>query len=288
MNFSYGVIAIVGILVAISLALIIAEPNDIIEPRIIETPDNKINQIEEDLKQLSVNPSLLTTSTNVGDSLVLEVEFRDDDGNIVDHVNYDIFASQDSNSILSELASHRHPGIYPVHESITLIDSVIDIQVVVQGLGHGDAIYGPKDIETTFTVTPIVLDQTVPQTVEQPVVETVEQPVVEELIVSQTVIKTADNSGMSMDCQAASGCYTPVSAAVEAGGVVTMTNTDTTGLPHTFTSGTVDGLTPSPDGVFDSGVLMSGDSFTWTAETAGEVPYYCMLHTWMQGTIIVE
>ncbi|MDC4212093.1 MAG: amicyanin, partial [Candidatus Nitrosopumilus limneticus] len=162
MNFSYGVIAIVGILVAISLALIIAEPNDIIEPRIIETSDNKINQIEEDLNQLSVNPSLLTTSTNVGDSLVLEVEFRDDDGNIVDHVNYDIFASQDSNSILSVLASHRHPGIYPVHESITLTDSVIDIQVVVQGLGHGDAIYGPKGIETAFIVTPIVLDQTVP------------------------------------------------------------------------------------------------------------------------------
>ena len=38
---------IVGILVAISLALIIAEPNDIIEPRIIETSDNKINQIKK-------------------------------------------------------------------------------------------------------------------------------------------------------------------------------------------------------------------------------------------------
>ena len=46
------------------------------------------------LNQLSVNPSLLPSITNVGDALVLEVEFRDDDGNIVDHVNYDIFATQ--------------------------------------------------------------------------------------------------------------------------------------------------------------------------------------------------
>ena len=45
MNFSYGIIAVVGILVAISLTLIVAEPNDIIEPRIIETPENKITEI---------------------------------------------------------------------------------------------------------------------------------------------------------------------------------------------------------------------------------------------------
>ncbi|HJJ23566.1 MAG TPA: plastocyanin/azurin family copper-binding protein [Nitrosopumilus sp.] len=35
MNFSYGVIAAVGVLVAISLGLIAADPGDIIEPRII-------------------------------------------------------------------------------------------------------------------------------------------------------------------------------------------------------------------------------------------------------------
>jgi predicted secreted protein with PEFG-CTERM motif len=66
-----------------------------------------------------------------------------------------------------------------------------------------------------------------------------------------------------------------------------MTNTDPTGV-HTFTSGTVNGFTPSPDGTFDSSVLMSGDAFEWVPESAGEVPYYCMLHTWMVGSIIVQ
>ena len=152
MNLTYSVITVVGVLVAISLALIIADPDQAPESRAAVIPENKIAQIEDDLNQLSVNPSLLPSITNVGGSLILEVEFRDDDGNIVDHVNYDIFATQNSDSILSDPASHRHPGKYPIHESSALDDSLIEIQVVVQGLGHGDDIYGPKGIETAFSI----------------------------------------------------------------------------------------------------------------------------------------
>ena len=42
-------------------------------------------------------------------------------------------------------------------------------------------------------------------------------------------------------------------SAVNVGDVVTMTNTDTTGI-HTFTAGTVDGFTPTPTGEFDTGI----------------------------------
>ena len=266
MNLTYSVITVVGVLVAISLALIIADPDQAPESRAAVIPENKIAQIEDDLNQLSVNPSLLPSITNVGGSLILEVEFRDDDGNIVDHVNYDIFATQNSDSILSDPASHRHPGKYPIHESNALTDSVIDIQVVVQGLGHGDAIFGPKDVETTFTITPVVSAQTT----------------------TSTVIKTSDNSGMSMDCQASLDCYTPSIVTVSVGDVVTMINSDSTAAMHSFTAGSVDGFTPSPSGTFDTGIMSADDSFEWVPESSGEVPYYCLLHTWMQGTIIVE
>ena len=107
---------------------------------------------------------------------------------------------------------------------------------------------------------------------------------------AEVTIVTVDESGFSQTCAASQGgpgCYTPVTATVDVGGVVTMTNTDPTGV-HTFTSGTVDGFAPSPDGAFDTGVLMSGDAFEWTPTQAGEQPYYCMLHTWMIGTIIVQ
>ena len=266
MNFTYGLIAIVGLLVAASLALIVLDPQEAPESRAMVVPETKIAQIEEDLSQLSVNPSILPSITNVGDSLVLEVEFKDDDGNIVDHVNYDIFATQNSDSILSDPASHRHPGKYPIHESSVLDDSLIQIQVVVQGLGHGDDIFGPKGIETTFTITPVIAAQTA----------------------TSTEIKTSDNSGMSMDCQASLDCYTPSIITVSVGDVITMINSDSTAAMHSFTAGSVDGFTPCPSGTFDTGIMSADDSFEWIPESTGEVPYYCLLHTWMQGTIIVE
>ena len=103
---------------------------------------------------------------------------------------------------------------------------------------------------------------------------------------AEVAIGAVEESGFSQSC-VETGCYTPMVATVDVGGVVTMTNTDPTGV-HTFTSGTVNGFTPSPDGVFDSGVLMSNDAFEWSPTEAGTVPYYCMLHTWMVGEIIVQ
>ena len=103
---------------------------------------------------------------------------------------------------------------------------------------------------------------------------------------AEVAIGAVEESGFSQAC-VETGCYTPGVATVDVGGVVTMTNTDPTGV-HTFTSGTVDGFTPSPDGAFDTGVLMSGDAFEWSPTEAGTYPYYCMLHTWMIGEIIVQ
>jgi len=103
---------------------------------------------------------------------------------------------------------------------------------------------------------------------------------------AEVAIGAVEESGFSQSC-VETGCYTPRVATVDVGGVVTMTNTDPTGV-HTFTSGTVNGFTPSPDGTFDTGVLMSGDAFEWSPTETGTVPYYCMLHTWMVGEIIVQ
>ena len=107
---------------------------------------------------------------------------------------------------------------------------------------------------------------------------------------AEVTIVTVDESGFSQTCAASQGgpgCYTPVTATVDVGGVVTMTNTDPSAM-HSFTSGTVDGFAPSPDGAFDSSILASGDAFEWIPTQAGEQPYYCMLHVWMIGTIIVQ
>ncbi|MCJ8305751.1 MAG: PEFG-CTERM sorting domain-containing protein [Nitrosopumilus sp.] len=105
---------------------------------------------------------------------------------------------------------------------------------------------------------------------------------------TEIAISTADNDLATPGClDTEVGCYTPNTTTVEVGGVIIMTNADEAEI-HTYTSGTVDGFAATADGTFDSGILQFGDSFEYTADTAGEFPYYCMLHVWMQGVLIVE
>jgi len=99
-------------------------------------------------------------------------------------------------------------------------------------------------------------------------------------------IGTVEESGFSQSC-VETGCYTPSVLTIKSGTVVTMTNTDPTGV-HTFTSGIVDGQVPIPDGMFNSQVLMVGDAYERKFSQKGTYDYYCMLHTWMTGQIIVE
>ena len=84
------------------------------------------------------------------------------------------------------------------------------------------------------------------------------------------------------------GCYTPNTMTVDVGHTVTMINADATNI-HTFTSGTVENNVGTPDDIFDSAFLMKqGDSYNYLADTVGEFTYYCSLHTWMQGVLIVQ
>ena len=54
---------------------------------------------------------------------------------------------------------------------------------------------------------------------------------------------------------------------------------------HTVTSGTP---TSGPDGLFDSGIMSAAGSFHQTFDTVGTFDYYCIVHPWMQGTVIAE
>ena len=103
---------------------------------------------------------------------------------------------------------------------------------------------------------------------------------------SEVTIGTIEKSGFGQDC-VTDGCYTPSTVTVDVGGKSDFTNTDSTGI-HTFTAGTVNAFTPSPTGEFDTSILNAGESGEWIPDSAGEIPYYCSLHTWMQGIIIVD
>ena len=78
-------------------------------------------------------------------------------------------------------------------------------------------------------------------------------------------------------------CYSPSTATISAGGTVTFDNTDN--APHTATSGTA---ANGPDGIFDSSLIMINSSYSVTLSDSGNYNYFCMVHPWMEGTVIVE
>ena len=81
--------------------------------------------------------------------------------------------------------------------------------------------------------------------------------------------------------------FEPADVTVKVGDTVTWTNTGS--FAHTTTSGTTTGGVRHPDGLWDSGSLFSGQTFSHVFAKAGAFPYYCTPHfSMMVGTVTVQ
>jgi plastocyanin len=85
---------------------------------------------------------------------------------------------------------------------------------------------------------------------------------------NSTVVKIVANAGSNL--------FSPNPVEVKVGETVTWINDDSG--RHTVTS---------KDGVFDSGMMEKGQSFSYTFDKAGEYPYFCEPHPNMVGTVVV-
>ena len=104
----------------------------------------------------------------------------------------------------------------------------------------------------------------------------------------QVTITKGASSGASAACVTANNCFTPNPVNAKPGEVVTWTNTDS--ASHTVTSGKPDNSTGNiVAAVFDSGLLGPGKTFSHTFATAdiGTINYFCQVHPWMAGQVIV-
>jgi plastocyanin len=97
----------------------------------------------------------------------------------------------------------------------------------------------------------------------------------------QTVTNAPGSSTPGCE-ETADGCFIPSPVTIPVGGTVTWENNDT--AAHTSTAGSA---TEGPSGVFDSSLIMAGSSFSHTFDSAGTFDYFCMVHPWMAGSVIV-
>ena len=83
-------------------------------------------------------------------------------------------------------------------------------------------------------------------------------------------------------CEKEDRCYIPSVIVTEKGKQVTWVNEDS--AFHSVTSGLYD----APTELFDSGHLDPYESYTLTFDETGVYDYFCTLHPWMDGQVIVE
>ena len=88
--------------------------------------------------------------------------------------------------------------------------------------------------------------------------------------------------------------YDPPQLFVTVGDTVTWYNDDREA--HTVTSGDGPGRFGwmdnknfgKPDGIFDSALFAPGESWSYEFEESGAFTYFCIIHPWMEGIVIVE
>lgn len=83
-------------------------------------------------------------------------------------------------------------------------------------------------------------------------------------------------------CEEIDRCYIPSAIVIDSGNQVTWVNEDS--AFHSVTSG----FYGEPSELFDSGHLDPYESFTVDFDEKGTYDYFCTLHPWMKGQVIVE
>ncbi len=73
--------------------------------------------------------------------------------------------------------------------------------------------------------------------------------------------------------------YHPEDLTIASGTTVVWTNNDS--MSHTVTS------RPGAPASFDSGIIATGGTYSFTFTQAGTYQYYCMIHPWMSGNVTV-
>lgn len=101
---------------------------------------------------------------------------------------------------------------------------------------------------------------------------------------AEAVVENAPGSSVP-GCEETNECFLPYEVRIDVGDTVTWNNDDT--AAHTVTYGAPDWPSEDIGTLFDSGLLPAGGSSSHTFTEAGTFEYFCMVHPWMSGVVIV-
>ena len=102
-------------------------------------------------------------------------------------------------------------------------------------------------------------------------------------VFADTSFVSAVPSSSVPGCEENLSCYSPFQTKISIGDSVVWTNDDN--AAHTVTSGTA---SVGASGIFDSSLFMAGESFRVEFSESGVYDYFCMVHPWMTGIVLVD
>jgi len=213
-------------------------------------------------------------------NLRIDISILNIDKSAVEHVNYDIIAIQGSKFILDKKGVYDYDGIVSHTTTPLPFDATrehpVDVILIFNGFGIDSPFTGPIGEVSRKSFNPFISTSSTPSTT-----------TLTSLPSSASTSRISATSGSSLPgCEENYNCFSPYSVTVNTGTTVTWTNNDN--AAHTVTSGS---LSTDPDNTgsdFDSSLFVAGTSFEVTFDTAGTYPYFCIVHPWMTGTVIVE
>lgn len=100
---------------------------------------------------------------------------------------------------------------------------------------------------------------------------------------SEISVSITGGSEASQSCVSGKNCYDPDILTVQPRTTVAWTNMDNTA--HTVTSGHAS--ENDTGAIFDSGEIGPGGTYSFIFLNSGTFDYYCTLHPWMSGQVIV-
>ena len=270
MNFSYAIIAIVGVLVAISIGFISASPESIPEPRMASIEEKSSGCTKQ------WEPVCGVDGKTYGNSCTLDAADV--------KLDYEGECMVKEKPVACTLEWNPMCGVdgqtYGNPCALDAAGSTLDYE--------GECVVPePEPTPEPEVIEEVMEPEVIEKVMEPEVIEKVMEPEIIEVVEPETeqmnAIVSIPPGAAVPGCEESDECYLPYEISVTVGTTVLWSNDDS--AAHTVSSGTVEaGLT----GVFDSGLFMSGASYEYTFDETGNYDYFCMVHPWMTGIVSVS